>query len=137
MTKEIIEKIEILDDYKFDVSHISEYEGYLLTTSEQKIFVVIESGQSCCEDAGYLSTLDDVNEFIGAELQKIRLTNKALNKVIENKMKDDYLEVDDCVFVDFITSKGKFQIVVYNSHNGYYGHDIKIISKQVNKEDCI
>jgi hypothetical protein len=41
-------------------------------------------------------------------------------------------------FVDFETSKGVFQLTVYNRHNGYYGHDILIESKQTGKvEMCL
>ena len=132
--KEFIQSIEILDDYKFTDDDRTVYDGYLITTNLQKIYVVIRSGQSCCENYGYLSTLDDDKDFIGAELQKIRITNKALNSIVKNKMKDECLDIEECVFVDFITSEGKFQIVVYNIHNGYYGHNVKIISKQITEE---
>lgn len=28
------------------------------------------------------------------------------------------------MFVDIKTDKGVFQLTVYNSHNGYYGHSV-------------
>ena len=30
-------------------------------------------------------------------------------------------------FVDFVTDRGTFQLAVYNSHNGYYGHGILVL----------
>ena len=30
------------------------------------------------------------------------------------------------MFVNFVTSKGVMQFVLYNEHNGYYGHDVHV-----------
>jgi hypothetical protein len=32
-------------------------------------------------------------------------------------------------FVNFYTSKGMFQLAVYDSHNGYYGHSFYIVEE--------
>ena len=37
----------------------------------------------------------------------------------------------DTMFVNFETSSGTFQLTCYNSHNGYYGHDVTVVSNQL------
>ena len=100
-------------------------DGYLVETDEESFYVLIDNGQSCCESWGYFSSEDDMNDFIGAELLEIDLTDTALNK---QKFEDsDYYEDGGGIqFVDFKTSTGTFQLAVYNAHNGYYGHGIVI-----------
>ena len=79
------------------------YEGYLVQTDKHTYHVLIEDGQSCCESWGYITTNEDLSYFVGAELYKVELTDTALNK-------------KPIVFVDFATSKGVFQLAVYNAH---------------------
>ena len=52
----------------------------------------------------------------------------------------------DIQFINFETDRGVFQLTVYNTHNGYYGHDIfiqvddKIVFQKVldnTKNSCI
>lgn len=83
------------------------------------------NGQSCCENWGYLSSEDDLTQFIGNELIEVKLTDVALN---QSKLEDSgYYDGDGGIqFVDFVTNKGVFQLAVYNSHNGYYGHGIVV-----------
>jgi len=41
-------------------------------------------------------------------------------------------------FVDFITTNGTFQLAVYNSHNGYYGHGIVVaIDEKIVHDDTL
>lgn len=104
----------------------SNMDGYRVQTDLHTFHVLIDNNQSCCETWGYLSSEDDPQQFIGAKLLEVRLTDKALkSKVVENS---GYYG-DDCggiQFVDFITDRGAFQLAVYNAHNGYYGHEILI-----------
>lgn len=53
-----------------------------------------------------------------------------------NKLDSFGIDVE-CVFIDFETSKGKLQFVLYNDHNGYYGHYVTIKSNQLNIEKII
>lgn len=95
--------------------------GYVVTTTVGEIIVMIDDGQLCCEDWGYVSTPDDVSEFVGAELLKVEVVDDALNK----KLLDDVY--DACaIFVNFETSNGLFQLTIYNGHNGYYSHDVLV-----------
>lgn len=102
------------------------YDGYRVETNTTVVLVLIDNGQSCCETWGYFSSEDNLQEYVGAELSEIQLTDKALNytKVEESGY---YEEGGGIQFVDFYTSRGVFQLAVYNAHNGYYGHGILVI----------
>lgn len=107
----------------------NEFTGYEITTNNQTIQFGIQAGQSCCENYGYFSSEDDLNQFIGAELLDIQLTDTALNtNKLEKRGFSDYVNL---MFVTFKTNKGVFQLTVYNDHNGYYGHNAVIISQQL------
>lgn len=101
-------------------------DGYKVTTDEHTLQVLIDNGQSCCETWGYFASEDDLASFVGAELREVNLTDIALKK--EKVEASDYYGGDDggIQFVDFVTSQGTFQLAVYNSHNGYYGHGIVV-----------
>ena len=43
------------------------------------------------------------------------------------------LEDGGVVFVNFDTSAGLFQLVAYNQHNGYYGHEVLVVSNELNE----
>lgn len=104
----------------------SSMDGYKIETEDHVFCVLIDNGQSCCESWGYLTSEDDLNYYIGSELIEVKLTDLALNKTVVEK--SGYYD-GDCggiQFVDFVTSNGTFQLAVYNSHNGYYGHGIVV-----------
>jgi hypothetical protein len=111
--------------------------GYLITTTEQEITITIDDDQQCCEEYGHLSSEDDFTDFIGAELRGIHQVNKNLEK-LEVKFKDLEEEVNEdlenSVFINLDTSAGTLQFVLYNSHNGYYGHDVVVKSNQLKIE---
>lgn len=118
-------------------SKYSSMEGYLITTDQQEIKIGISNGQSCCENAGYLTTNDNIQDFVGAEILGIKLTDTALNtQMIKDKFEYGF-DAGDIVFVDINTNKGTLQLAVYNSHNGYYGHSIEIKSNQLTKESSL
>jgi hypothetical protein len=104
----------------------SNMDGYKVETEEHTYYVLIDNGQSCCENWGYMSSEDDLSYFIGSELKEVKITDTAYNQTVVTKMDDEYIGNGEIQFVDFITDKGVFQLAVYNSHNGYYGHGILI-----------
>ena len=64
MSKEVIEKIEELNDYKIESNnswYSSEYDGFLIKTNKQNIRILILNGQNCCENWGYFSTNEEYN----------------------------------------------------------------------------
>ncbi len=132
-TKEIIETITECD---FDHDR-SEFEGYVIKTNLQTIKVGISSDQSCCEQYGYVSSLDNPEEFIGASLSKINIVDKLLTSIdVDTRTKSNILN-GNAMFVNFYTSVGKFQVVAYNMHNGYYGHDAVLVSTQQEVTECL
>ena len=128
-----MEKILRIEECNFKTSMEGwgSYDGYCVITDLQTIKVGISSGACYCENFGYLTTNDDLKEFEGSELLSIEVVDKALNiKSIE----DIYVDENEAMFVNFNTSNGVMQLVAYNSHNGYYGHDAVLVSKQLNKQ---
>ena len=101
-----------------------EYDGYKVESEQGNVQILITNGQSCCESYGYFSTEDDLQRFIGAELLDIELTDTALKTEPIDEIQ--YLDEGGVQFITFKTSKGVFQLAVYNGHNGYYGHGIYI-----------
>lgn len=101
-------------------------DGYMVETENHTYYVLIDNGQSCCENWGYLTSEDDHDYFIGAELLSVSVTDTALNQTVLTKMDKLYVTDNETQFVTFETSIGAFQLAVYNSHNGYYGHGIMV-----------
>lgn len=127
-----IEKTKKVGNYK-DTENREKfgiYDGYRVDTNDDSYYILIDNSQHCCEDWGYMQSEDDISQFIGSEILEVRLTNSAL-KTIELKLKSENLQNirDKSIqFVDFITTNGVLQFVVYNEQNGYYSHEI-IIAK--------
>jgi hypothetical protein len=115
------------------------WDGYLIKTTKQEIKLLIDNEQCCCESWGYFLSEDDFEDFIGAELLDIKLTDTELKKGLFKKEcrlpysidMESELFSGGIMFVDLVTSKGVLQFTAYNVHNGYYGHDAKIVSKQL------
>ena len=116
--------IKEIFDVKFDKGY-GKYDGYKVVTEKEKIKILIENGQSCCENWGMLESQDDLDYFVGAELLDIELTYDGINETITKEIDDD----DECSaqLITFKTDRGNFQLGVYNSHNGYYGHSFFIL----------
>lgn len=122
-------------DFKTAEMYWSSYEGYQIITDQQTIKIGISSGQSCCENFGCIITNDETSEFLGAELISISIVDTALNnKKIEEL---EYLDEGGAMFVNLETNKGLLQFVAYNSHNGYYGHEAVLVSKQLNTSESL
>lgn len=127
-----MEKILKIEEIEFYVNKWCTEIGYKITTTQQEIFVLIDNFQCCCESFGYLTTNDNINDFVGSNLFDIKLTDTSLNtKLLEKEFPYGFDE-GGIQFVDLNTSNGALQLAVYNSHNGYYGHSIRITSRQLN-----
>lgn len=117
-----------------EIHNVDDYEGYKIVTTKQEILLLIEYGQCCCENYGYFITEDNLKDFCGSELLDIKIVDTEL-KV--NSLKEREINISyggDVMFVNIETSKGLLQFVAYNEHNGYYGHNAKVISKKLNYE---
>ena len=99
------------------------YEGYIIHTTTGDILAGINTGQSCCEVYGYLISLDDYKSLVGAEVLKVETVDTSCNP---RALEYNCITEEACIFVNIVTNKGTFQITVYNSHNGYYGHSVYV-----------
>jgi hypothetical protein len=135
------EIINEINEYKFDGSEISSWgteEGFQIVTSEQEITLAINADQSCCESWGYFLTEDDTDKYIGRELLGVTITdtNRSSKNFVtgwggEYNEEDEHLDEGEVLFVDIETDIGILQFVAYNAHNGYYGHEATVRSKQI------
>jgi len=123
--KEIILKIE---EKEFEHDYRN-YDGFIISTNSQTIKIGISSGQSCCESFGCIITNDTTEECIGTEIIRVEIVDEVLN----NKEIDEisYSECGGTMFVNIVTNIGVLQFAAYNSHNGYYGHESVLVSKQL------
>jgi hypothetical protein len=100
-----------------------EYDGYVISLEDgEQVKMGISNTQSCCENWGYLTSEDNLEEFVGAELISVGVVDEALN------VKDIPAVYDGGVmFINVYTSSGMFQFIAYNEHDGYYSHDAVLI----------
>lgn len=119
----IIKNIEVFCDKSR--GEWQEFDGYKISTTDGVIEIAVESGTSCCENWGYISSNDNFIDFYGAEILEIKYTreNNKLLETFELKLSEQCLELQDILFITLETTKGTLQFAVYNEHNGYYGHD--------------
>ena len=128
-----MEKIVEIKDYKAKEGY-GNVAGFEVLTTDQSIKLYIDNESSCCEKWGYFWCNDNPQDFIGAELRSVSLTDTALN---EAQMKANDLNPNDkwfeggVMFVNLETDKGTLQFVAYNKHNGYYGHEAKVQCTQL------
>lgn len=115
-------------------------EGFEVVTSKQSIKLFIDNESQCCENFGYFWCNDDPQDFIGAQLHSVKLTDTALNEAL---LKANELDPnDECfegnvMFVNLETDRGTLQFVVYNEHNGYYGHEATVHCSQLSHTECL
>ena len=131
-----MEKIEKIDDYEVTEDYLT-MEGFEIITTAQRIRLIIGKGKSCCERWGYFWCNDDPQDFIGANVINVTLTDTALNQVF---MTDRALEKQfdgGVMFVNIETDKGTLQFVAYNAHNGYYGHQAKVLCTQLTHAESL
>ena len=125
-----MEKILKIEETNFDGKC-----GFVITTDKQIVKLGIDDYQSCCENYGYFMSEDNLEDFIGSELLDIKITDTLLKPNNEIDVNDIY--EGDVMFVNIETSHGLLQFVAYNEHNGYYGHDACVVSKQLNYDTTL
>ena len=104
------------------------YEGFVITTNKQRIYMGISTGEQCCEVTGYFLTEDNPKEFIGARVTTVSVSDTNLST---KDIPVPYLDEGGVCFVTVTTDMGDIQFVCYNSHNGYYGHEALVWSTHV------
>jgi hypothetical protein len=135
----IIEIKEIYD-YKRNPDCWGGYDGYKIKTEQDEYLFLIDNGQNCCENWGYLSTPDELSGYIGADLlsvKRVTVNDCAKNENLKDMMEYEYHPADT-MFVNVETSNGLLQFAAYNQHNGYYGHDVILLKNgEVIEADCL
>lgn len=140
---EVILSIEEVVGYRPPEERYGSEAGFRVRTNEQEILLLIDDDASCCESWGYFLTEDDTAKFIGAELRGVEITdtNRSTHIFTADEWKDDekYHSLDSggVMFVDIKTSAGTLQFVAYNEHNGYYGHEARIVSRQLTHSEVL
>jgi hypothetical protein len=135
-----MEKIIKIEDHTINEDSYSEMDGYKITTDKQEIELLINTVQDCCERAGYFWCNDNPQDFVGASLTNITITDTELNEAI---MKVNALDPSaewfegGVMFVNIGTDKGVLQFVAYNEHNGYYGHEAIVKSRQLTHSETL
>lgn len=130
--------ISISDERNFkipDGDKWQDYEGFIIETDKQKIYVGISNHSGCCESWGHVHSEDSLEQFVGAGLKSIAVIDTDRNAKALERIGDVY--DGGMMFVNFETSEGLFQLAVYNSHNGYYGHQAKVHSEQLKHEEYL
>jgi len=132
---EIIKYIETVDNLK-DNNYYCGFEGYKINTDKRSIFVVIDNDTQCCETWGYFcDNQEDFEYYKDAELiDVVVIDDKLLSESMKDKKSDLICELNSgcAYFVEIKTSKGSFQLAVYNEHNGYYGHAVRVFDTNNN-----
>jgi hypothetical protein len=102
-------------------------DGFKIKTTIQDYYLLIENFQQCCEEWGYLHTEDNINDFVGAVVNEVTVMDTD-DEIIDIESHVGSAESIDSVFITFHTEKGNLQFVAYNAHNGYYGHEVYIVT---------
>lgn len=133
-TSLLAETILQIDEFATDNGRYQyDYSGYIVETSGQTIYMIIDSGDGHCA-SGYMTSEDNIADFIGATLYNIELVNEALAVYDLSHIGTDG---DYFQFINFNTDRGTLQFVLYNIHNGYYGADVYIRCEQFEYEGRI
>lgn len=143
MKAEIIKEIIDIENYKEtkgSYRFMAGYSmaGYKVITNKQEILLLIDNEGNCCEKWGWFWSNDKPEEFIGAELKNIEVTDTDLNPVkSKNEIGEYGTEAGGIMYINLKTNKGPLQFTAYNCHNGYYGHKAKLISNQLNHSEYL
>ena len=122
---ELIRSIKEIEEDNLSKGY-EDFEGYEIKTNKHTYALLITSGAACCEDFGYFSRPDDIEDFIGAELLKIEMVGPDCS-VEEVESHSQVFQADEVQLVNFVTNLGVFQLAVYNVQDGYYGHNVTFV----------
>lgn len=108
-----IEKIETFDEPNV-------WMGYKLIMSDPDMNIIarISNRSDCCEEWG-MHTENNLDDFVGAEYHCMDVSDIIFDK--------DDREMSS-IHVSISTDCGEIVLIFYNKHNGYYPHDVSIIS---------
>ena len=111
----IIERIDSVD-----IPHGRLGYDFIMSDKSKNITLAISNEQNCCEQYG-VHTKSIMESFIGATYKHIDIKD-----VMDDEGSDD---VAKQLKIYIHTDRGPIYIKFYNSHNGYYTHDVMIRSE--------
>lgn len=125
-----MQKIKAIEEASFSRKNSNgyneEYDGYVITLADgNQVKMGISNGSQCCENWGYLTSEDNLSEFVGAKLKSVTVVDEKL----ESTDAPDIYE-GGLMFINIDTTIGLLQFVAYNEHNGYYSHDAVLIENE-------
>lgn len=108
------------------------YEGYRIKTEQDNIKFVVDNSKNVGELWGYLSTPEDLKDYIGAEY--LGYTSDSRDKT---KVSNNIERLSNCQFLNIKTSNGDIDFAVYNACGNFYHKETlliinnKIISSEI------
>lgn len=111
------------------------WDGYKITfVGGEHLNIKLSNGQCCCENWG-VSIVEPNNELNESNTWINKQINQMTIELSNND--DDNNESSLNIKVEFITNDGKFTIILYNEHNGYYSHDYFIETTKLHMKGSI
>lgn len=114
--------------------------GFKVVTDVQTLTLSIDNEPSCCENWGYFWCNENTQDFLGANLLSVKVTDSALSEAIMlsyNLNPNDKWFQGGVMFVNLETDRGTLQFITFNEHNGAYGHAAKIQCAQLNHTEIL
>lgn len=113
-----------------DVFYETQHEDgvQIILSDGTEVLFTIANGQYCCEDWGYISSIgnEDAQNFVGSVVHDISVVTKVNSDYITNTLDKERVDYDNAYFIRVETDQGDLEFAVYNEHNGYYGHDVRL-----------
>ena len=110
---------KILD---ISIVKMKNYEGYRIKTEQDNIKFVVDNSRNLGECWGYLSSPEDLKDYIGSEY--LGYFSDSQNEV---KLTGNVKKLTNCQFLNIKTSNGDIDFVVYNAYGNFYHKEILLI----------
>lgn len=110
---------KILD---ISIVKMKDYEGYRIKTEQDNIKFVVDNSKNIGESWGYLSTPEDLKDYIGAEYLGYYSNSKE-----KTKLSNEIEKLANCQFLTIKTSNGEIDFTIYNSCGNFYGKETLLI----------
>lgn len=135
----VITSISEFTDREGHAGSWMKYDGWEVVCDDHTVTVAISNSQDCCENWGYFNSEDDPQKYLGAEMIRVeRVTEDETQRLVTTIPDLEYgLDAGGAVFVNVVTDRGTFQLAAYNAHNGYYGHEAVVISRDVKTSETL
>lgn len=126
----------------FERSDESGWGNRLNIVDENNVFVGYDYSQECCESFGYKIVLEEPKSVIDWDcVESIKIDPEKYVFDIDYFESLSGAEYDGGGAVSFRLTdinKNKIYLVLFNCHNGYYGHGFEMkVNEEMKREGCI